>query len=137
MNPVLNGTVYQTGNVYTNPGAPVHVVQVMSCSVAVERDETNGGLMPRRMIRLMSLPGSRLKHVLFSVVLLMLRRDSSVSIFVFLAFLVFFFARLHGLTSWLVARYCYTIEYRVPPVSSKTSILCTHNLIGAHPAWAR
>ncbi len=28
MNPVLNGTVYQTGNVYTNPGAPIHVVQV-------------------------------------------------------------------------------------------------------------
>ena len=27
---MLNGTVYQTGNVYTNPGAPVHVVQVCS-----------------------------------------------------------------------------------------------------------
>jgi len=27
INPVLNGTVYQTGNVYTNPGVPVHVVQ--------------------------------------------------------------------------------------------------------------
>lgn len=29
INPVLNGTVFQTGNVYRNPGAPVHVVQVV------------------------------------------------------------------------------------------------------------
>jgi len=27
VNPVLNGTTYQTGDVYVNPGVPVHVVQ--------------------------------------------------------------------------------------------------------------
>ena len=27
INPVLNGTTYQTGDVYVNPGVPVHVVQ--------------------------------------------------------------------------------------------------------------
>lgn len=27
VHPVINGVPQQTGNVYTNPGAPVHVVQ--------------------------------------------------------------------------------------------------------------